>query len=769
MSIQEFQTKEKRFQNLVERKRTVNRPLVWFTASFSLMTLIAGAVHIAVVIVLAAAAFAAFTYTKQNERCYLLFLGALVGLLWFGLYSGGLWLQTRNFVGNTVSFSATVSDYPTEAEYNTAVDARVDTIWGFSVPARLYVSADRELEPGDRLSGTASFTTGTEKSGDDSSYASQGIFLRGSVQDDVTISEDGQFRLRYAPQYLRRVIQQKIDSLFTGDGAALLSAFLVGDRSRLSDSCTAALRRTGLSHLVAVSGLHVMFLVSLLLLITHNNRWCTLLCIPLLVVFALMTGCTPSAMRAVLMECILILAPFLGREADGLCSLAAALLILLVANPYSASSVSLQLSFASMLGIVLYAEKFHRGLRNLIPEISVRPLQMLSVYIQSSLAMTAAAVMFTLPLVAHYFGTVSLISPISNLLVVSVASWLFFGGAITVLIGFVCMPLAALLAWPVRALAFYVIEMSSLLAKISFASLNDDYLFIRYWMVAVYLLVFLTIAIKWLRRHWYIPVGTGVLLLFCAIFALRSEISSADLVVQMLDVGQGQSILFYSGGEAVAVDCGGNRGNAGDILAESLVDLQVNDLDALVLTHYDRDHINGVEELLQQVQVGKLYLPDTEDDHNGREKVLSAAEEAGIPIEWVTEDETVSFGKTTMYLYAPISSGSDNESCLSAQCTSGSTDVLITGDMSADSEEQLAQSKHLKDIEVLIVAHHGSKYSTSSAFLEEIDPEYAMISVGSNGYGHPTEETLQRLEEAGCDIRRTDQDGTITLRFQEKD
>lgn len=769
MIFQESPTKEKQDYRPAEKKRTVNRPLVWFTAAFAMMMLIAGAVHIVAVIVLAAASFAVFTYTKRNERCFLIFLGAFAALLWFILYSGGLWLKTYQFAGNTVSFSATVSDYSTEAEYHIAVDARVDTILGLSVPARLYVPTDRELKPGDHLSGTAYFTSGTETSGDHSSYASQGIFLCGSVHDDVTISEGERFYLRYVPQYLRRIVQQKIDSLFTGDCAALLNAFLVGDRSKLSDGCTAALRRTGLSHLVAVSGLHVMFLVSLLLFMTHNNRWCTLLCIPLLAVFALMTGCTPSVMRAVLMECIIILAPFLGREADGLCSLAAALFILLIANPYSASSVSLQLSFASMLGIVLYAERFCRGLGNLIPKISVRPLQVLSSYVQSSFAMTAAAVLFTLPLVAYYFGTISLISPISNLLVVSVASWLFFGGAITVLIGFICMPLASLLVWPVRALAFYVVEIPRLLAKIAFASLSDDYLFVRYWIAAVCLLILLTIASKWLRRHLYIPIGTGILLLFVTIFALRSEITSANLVVQTLDVGQGQSILFYSDGEAVAVDCGGNQGNAGDILSEALIDLQVSHLDALMLTHYDSDHINGVEELFQQVQVDRLYLPDTEDDNNGREKVLSAAEEADVPIEWVTEDETVSFGETTMYLYAPVSSGSDNEAGLSARCTSGSTDVLVTGDMGAASEEQLVQSKQLKDIEVLIVAHHGSKYSTSADFLESIDPDYAVISVGRNSYGHPTEETLQRLEDAGCKIRRTDQDGTVTLRFEEHD
>ncbi len=761
--------KEKQAYRPLRQKQRVNRPLAWFTAAFAMMSLLAGAVHILIVVALAAMFFVMFSRTKGDPRCFLFFLGGFAALVWFILYAGWLWLQIYQFAGKTVSFTATVSDYSTETDYNTSVDVYIDTVFGSRVHARLYVPTDQELKPGDRLSGTAYFTSGTEKSGSYASYASQGLFLLGSVHDDVEIVEGEAFSLRYLPQYLRHSIQEKIHSLFTGDCAALLSAFLVGDRSELSDSCAAALRRAGLSHLVAVSGLHVTFLVSLLLFVTYNNRWCTLLCIPFLVLFALMTGCSPSTMRAVFMECIVILAPFFGRETDGLCSLSAALLVLLAANPYSASSISLQLSFTSMLGILLHAARFRRGLGKWIPRIPVRPIQWLSAYIQSSFAMTAAASMFTLPLVAYYFDAIPLISPISNLLVVGVASWLFFAGAVTVLLGFVCMPLASVLAWPVRALALYVVEVPKLLVKIPFASLSDDYQFVQLWMGAICLIFLLTLISKWLRRHLYLPIGAGILSLFLVIFALRSAIDDANLIVQALNVGQGQSILFYSDGEAVAVDCGGNADNAGDILAESLIDFQVSHLDALVLTHYDSDHINGVEELFQQVQVDRLYLPDVEDDNGGREKVLAAAEEAGVSIEWVTEDETISFGSAMITIYAPIGDGGDNECGLSVQCTSGGTDVLITGDMSASWEEELAQSKQLEDIEVLIVAHHGSKYSTSEAFLDIITPEYAVISVGNNSYGHPTEETLQRLEEAGCVIYRTDEDGTVTLRFRETD
>lgn len=745
----------------------IDRPLLWFTVPAAAALLLVNLLPIWVGVVLTLLSVGALLAFRRSKGAFLIFLGATAGCVWFLLYAAGVGIQSVPLVGKTVPFSATVTDYSYDVSYHSAVDVRLDTYYRLSLPARLYLDVEEPLEPGDHLTGTASFTSGMESTGGYSSYASQGIFLIGSVRDELKF-EKGSSGIRFFPQRLRHAVRMRIQELFLGDCAGLLMAFLAGDRSGVSDGLDADLRRTGLSHLVAVSGLHVMFLVSLILFVTLNNRWCRLLCIPLLVLFALATGCTPSAMRAVLMECIILLAPFLNREEDGLCALAATFIVLMVVNPYAVTSVSLQLSFASMLGIVLFSTGLHRWCREKIPAIPFLPLQMLSWFVQSSVCMTISASVFTLLLSAYYFGTISIISVLSNLLVVSAASWLFFVGAVTMMVSLFSMAVASALTGPVNLLALYAIKTTGMLASIPFAQLNTGYLRVRYWLLMAGLLLLFTAASGWLRRHWYVPLALAVALLGGTVYSLQTSIIDADIVVQVLNVGQGQSVLVYSGGEAVAVDCGGNRENAGDILAEGLADLRVPQLRALMLTHYDNDHINGVEELLSRVPVKELILPNVEDDYQSRERIAALAAETKTPIRWITEDDTLSFGETQMSIYAPLSVDSDNEACLSACFSSGNADVLITGDMGAAEEEQLAAQKHLKNIEVLVVAHHGSRYSTSTDFLRMIDPDYAVISVGNNRYGHPTEETLQRLREAGCKILRTDENGTVTLRFQEE-
>ena len=184
--------------------------------------------------------------------------------------------------------------------------------------------------------------------------------------------------------------------------------------------------------------------------------------------------------------------------------------------------------------------------------------------------------------------------------------------------------------------------------------------------------------------------------------------------------------------------------------------------DYLILTHYDADHVNGVETLLSRIDVKQVLVPDTGDDTLVRTQMLSALEASHVPVSSIQQAETFSLGDGQITVYPPVGSGSDNEQGLAVLCESSSGQLLITGDMDATTERALLEQYTLPKIDVLAVGHHGTASSTSETLLKTLEPETALISVGEhNTYGHPDESVLLRLSRLGVTVCRTDKQGTI--------
>ena len=241
--------------------------------------------------------------------------------------------------------------------------------------------------------------------------------------------------------------------------------------------------------------------------------------------------------------------------------------------------------------------------------------------------------------------------------------------------------------------------------------------------------------------------------------------ADGSLHVVALDVGQGQSVVLHSDGKTALVDCGSSNTfvSAGDAAADYLQSAGEQELDYLVLSHYHADHINGVETLLSRMAVDTLVLPDTEETSDQEQEILQLAAKYRIHVLSVSETQRLSFGEAALTVYPPLGKGSTNEEGLTVLCTAGTFDVLLTGDMDSDTETLLIDSYDLPDIEMLMVGHHGSRYATSTELLEAVTPEIAVISVGSNSYGHPTDAALYRLSDEDISVYRTDLQGNIHI------
>lgn len=719
------------------------------------------------VLLLALAWLFAVRKQKYFRRGLLILLPLAVSLAYFAGYDHLVRQPIENRCGAASDFTATVCDWPQATERGARVTVELE---GYH-RARAVLYGEAELlaaRPGDTVTGTAQWQSAAHFDSDDvTHFNARGVYALLYGREDVRLSAGDGDALRWLPQRAGKAFREKVAAIWDDPCVSgFLTAELTGDKSAMDDGDYLAMQETGLAHLFAVSGLHCAFLVTLLaLLISRRQRLLCAVTIPLLLFYMVMVGMSPSVVRACIMQIFLLIAPLFRRGSDPLTSLAAALLVILLCNPFAAASVSLQLSFSATLGMVLLSPRLYKLLTGWYKG-KCRPLRTALCFVAANLSATLSAVVFTAPLTAWYFRIFVLVAPLSSLLAVPAAGWSFMAAFVTVLLGFVWLPLASLLGWISWALVRYILWIANGMMSWRYHAVYFTNPYLIYWLLFLYAAFIGCAATPDGKRKYLLASALSVLTLTAAIWVNRQDYQYGVLTALTLDVGQGESVILTSGGETALVDCGSSNSykDPGGLAADTLHSMGVRELSAVVVTHYHADHTNGLYEVLRRIPVQTIYLPDIEDEYGVRERLVSLAEEKGAQVTYVTKETADTLGDTVLTIYPPVQSGGDlNELGLTALASAGDFDLLITGDMSGSTEKKLVETYALPDIEVLVVSHHGSRYSSNIRFLKSVTPEAAVISVGDNNYGHPSEETLQRLLAVGADIWRTDQQGTIRI------
>ncbi len=703
-----------------------------------------------------------FCFRKANRLRYLSF-GFALGFLWFSLYQFAWYLPSQSLADRTIRLEAQVTGFPQKTEYGISVLVKGgDVEETRRYPLRLYLSADyADLKPGDRLQTIARCHTGNTPSYQRSQMG-KGIYLTAQGYGTAKVDARKGFSLSSLPAYVAIQMRESILTQYDAQTSPFLMALLTGWKDDLPDNQVRDFSRTGLSHLVSVSGMHISFLAAaLLFLLKKPSKKTIVLHIALIYFFALLTGGNAGAMRAAFLCSVGLLAPLLGRRSDSYTSLFGALAFLLLLNPFSIGSVSLQFSFSSVLGIYLLGSPLYAKLRQRVPKARRKFLDFpLSIF-----SISLGAMLFTLPLTALYFGEISLISPLANLLTNGLVSFIFLCGMASVALGMLFAPLALPLVFLNQLVAKLFLGIAALCARVPFASLS---------MQSVYYLAFFAFLygvclFSWWYSHrkpiaWVLPL-CSLTLAFCLVTVLHHMSQTRDpLSVQVLDIGQGQSVLLQSGKRRTLMDCGGTK-DAGGITASTLHSLGYWRLDMVFLSHYHADHTNGLADLFSRVKVDTLILPDSEAGTPERLAIEALAEQYGTDIHWISTEAKVAFGEATLQVFPPLSDTGDNEVGLSVLARYGDWEALMTGDMGEDGERKLIRFFDIPPLDLLVLGHHGSRFSTCDQLLRATTPALAVVSVGrGNSYGHPAEDTLARLEQYNIPLYRTDTQGTLTIR-----
>jgi len=701
---------------------------------------------------------------KAARIAVLLLLGAFFGFGWMRTYQEAFLSKIEGLDGQTVDGSVEITDYSYETYYGVGATGRI-SIAGKSYRLRLYVNDQPALRPGDVLTGQIQLQATTAGGAAESDYhQGNGLFLVGYMADGAAYTPAAEIPLRYYPAVLRNAVLELIDQCFPDDTVAFARALLLGDTRLLTYEEDSAYQVSGIRHVIAVSGLHVSILFSLLYMAAGKRRFMTaLLGIPGLLLFAAIAGFTPSVLRACGMQMLMILALLLNKDYDPPTALATSVLLILLCNPMSIYSVSLQLSAGCMVGIFLFCDKIQGYIASRLGDrtkgrgIGAKILR----WCIGTVGVTLSAMFVTTPLCAYYFGAVSLVGIVTNLLCLWVISAVFYGIMLSCALGALWLPGGQAVAGAISLAIRMVQGISKGLSAIPFAAVYTRSPYVIAWLVLAYSVLILFVTAK--RKRVFRTAFSLLLSLLIAVGASCVEPVAGNYLVTVIDVGQGQCVHLRCGSRNYLVDCGSSDGRqAADAAASSLLSQGISRLDGIIVTHYDADHVNGVKGLMSRIPTDRLYLPDVPDDTEFRGELEAACPDR---ITWVRESFQIGQNAWNMIIFPGEKGKEGNESSLCVLFQRENCDILITGDRNLDAEAALLDQWQIPKLEVLVAGHHGSSSSTSMRLLSETRPDTVVISVGAdNPYYHPDPRMLGRLKLAGCEILRTDLQGDIHIR-----
>lgn len=579
-------------------------------------------------------------------------------------------------------------------------------------------------------------------------------------------------------------MMNRCEKIYPDEEAGILEAMLFGEKSELSGDIKELYQAAGISHVLVISGLHISLLALAVAGILRRLGfpmpvW-VILSVGVLAGYGILIGQPTTAVRALLMFFVLQGARLLGRSYDLLSALAFAGILMLLDNPDLILDGGCRLSFCAVIGVGWYVSEKNKIFWS-IGEKEKRKNRG-----KGGKGSSAGAILeniragwylwlFTLPVMLDTFYQVSVVGILWNLVAIPLLPVIIASGGLGVVLAGWNIFLGSLAGSPAYGMLQLYREIGNISEKLPVGMWTPGQpskpVIAGYYLV-IFLLVLVEKQLIKREKRWKIFPGMELCSMLLLLLLMAHPWQQREKIT-FLDVGQGDASLLQSGGQTLLLDGGStSQKNVGTYVILPYIKQQgISCLEAVVLTHTDQDHINGVTEVLEEGKKGWLTVKNLmypywmEGTEQGKQ-LKKLAEEAGASCRKIRAGDRLTIGKAEAVVLYP------KEQEKIAEPNAGSlvlfwkwegVRAMFTGDLPEEKERELLQN--LPACEILQVGHHGSATSTCREFLEQVQPSLAVISCAmKNRYGHPSPDTVDRLKKTGCEIRYTMKSGAITIR-----
>lgn len=576
----------------------------------------------------------------------------------------------------------------------------------------------------------------------------------------------------------------------------IIGAIILGDKTDIDSDIKELYSVSGIAHILAISGLHISFIgMAIYRLLRRRFRFLfsAAVSIPVILSFGIMSGFGISTIRAIIMFILKIIGEVLGRKYDAITAISLAGLVLLVQNPFVVCNSGFQMSFGAIIAIVLILPIVEEILNT-----DNKIIKVISANFTISLVMN--------PILAWNYYELTTFSFLLNIVVVPLMSVVIVSSIVGIFCSCIMFGFGKVVIFPGCGILELYTFLCNIINKSSVASIvvgqpKVTIIIVYYAILLVVLFGLKNIRTKYTRAEkerniikketglvlekkakkerrikgqnvkLRLACIVGFLLLNCLIY----YIPNPGFYITFIDVGQGDGILIHGdNGTKVMVDGGSTSEKqvAKNCIVPYLKAEGIGTIDYSIITHTDKDHISGILEILEnnnsnRIRIKNLVMPDINMKDDTYNELIEKAKLKKINVLYIKKGDTLSLGKTKIKCIYPetTTTASDkNDYCTVLSVKNKTSKILLTGDISKEIEEKIKDDIE-ENYTVLKVAHHGSNYSSSEKFLKKVNPKYSIISVGkNNSYGHPGNETMERLRKQGGVIYRTDEKGGITIR-----
>jgi len=578
------------------------------------------------------------------------------------------------------------------------------------------------------------------------------VFIADSKMEEIEILKQKKSVSKLINNIKEHLIQN-IEKLLDKQTSGLCIGLLLGEKSTLDDDIEESFRNSNLSHMLAISGAHISYILlgveSFFIYTKMHKRWGKIVLIIFLLFFTALVGFTPSVTRAVIMSILNLMSSLLYRKSDIYQNLAISSLLILIFNPYTLYDIGFQLSFGGTLGIVLFAKKFKKEENKIIDKIK----QMAIVSISANIVI--------IPIMAYHFNTISATFIISNILASPILGIAIIMGFMLLIVCIIFNPLAVVLSFFYQPILKILVLIADISAQMPFSQILIPTP--KIWQIILYYLIVIIKANlngNFLKN--YINKFKDVIILLIIIVIISPYfielIPNNELKIHFIDVGQGDSTLIITTNKKkILIDGGGSESfDTGEkVLLPYLLNKNITTIDYMIISHFDTDHCKGLFTILNKLKVKNVIISKQGEVSENLQEFVQILNTKKTNLITVKQGDIINFDDTSkMEILFPekafiTQNILNNNSIVSKFIYKDEVSMLFTGDIEEIAEKRLIEKyKEKLKANILKLAHHGSKTSSIKEFLKYVKPQIALIGVGENNtFGHPNEGVITRLEK----------------------